>query len=96
MENEEIIRRVDKGIKKARIEKFSPAIFFRVIVKIPDELIEEAKKHSLEQMAEQWAMQAIRRSDRFKSLRLDFGEAYAKKRRLSKNEFEVAVIYRWG
>ena len=79
---------------KASIAKFGPAIFFRVLVSVPERIEEEERVR----YAEDFAMQFVKTHPDYRKLDLPFGEAYAHKTtmRFGTYDYEVAVIFRWG
>jgi len=81
-------------IEKNRVEKFSPALFFRVIVIVPDNIAEEERVG----YAEDIAREVVRTDERYSCMRLSMGEAYAHRSPFfgRQHRYEVAVIYRWG
>lgn len=89
-----------KLVDKAIIEKFSPAIFFKLCITIPEELPSEIPEHSDREterrgIAKNWALWKLRRTKEFKEIARGFGEAAVTRKKYG-GAYEVIVVYRWG
>lgn len=89
-----------KLVDKATIEKFAPAILFKLCIAIPEELPSKIPEYSDREterrdIAQNWALWKLRRTKEFKEITRGFGEAAVTRKKFG-GAYEVIVIYRWG